>query len=108
MDLAAEIADLELHASSVHLQAEELEGAGWDRVDTEAKGVQQIDRNLRVANRLSLAARHQNDVVDLHNTADAEPTQVLDCRLQKLGRDSGCWGDGRRASPYIGTSHRRT
>ena len=52
------------------------------RVDTEAEGVQQIDRNLRVANRLGLVARHRIDIVDVHNTA------ARDCRLRKLGRNS--------------------
>ena len=65
--------DPELHMSNVHMQAEELERAGGDchelvGVDTGAKGVQQIDRDLRVAYRLGLVARHRNDVVDVHGT----------------------------------------
>ena len=95
VDLAAEIADLrawdpELHASSVHQQAEEHDLV---RVDTEAEGVQRIDRDLSVANRLGLVAHHQNDVADVHDRADAEPTQVPNCHLQKLGRNFGCLGE---------------
>ena len=116
-NLAAEIADLrawdpELHASAVHLQAEELERASWDchdlaRVDTEAMRVQQIDRDLRVANRprLALLRAIKNDVVDVHDTADAKSTQVPDCRLQKLGRDSGCWPKGIAMHRYFALSN---
>ena len=67
-ELAAEIANLgardpELHASSVHMHAEELKQLSRDgrdlfRVIAEAKGVEEIAPNLRVANRLDLATRH--------------------------------------------------
>ena len=84
LDLAAEILDHrawdpKLHASGVHVQAGEPEQLGWDHcdlvgVDTEAEGVQRIDRDLRVANQLSLVACHQDDVVDVPDRADAEPS----------------------------------
>ena len=48
-------------------------------MNTNTKGAEEIDRDLRMANRLSLAARHQDYVVDVKHMADDKPMQVPYC-----------------------------
>ena len=69
----------EFHTSGDHLQAEELERPSWDcrdlaGVDSKADRVEWIDCDPRVANRLGFAVCHEDDVVDVHDITDAEPT----------------------------------